>query len=639
MYKIFPITLTHDKRKVPVKDFKWKEQCSSDPEVIASWSTLYPQMKFFGLPCGPENGILVLDVDVKSGGLETIKNYHVPLTQTQRTLSGGIHYVFKYPNDGKVYGNRVGFDAGLDIRGAKGYIAVYGLDSTPLAECPEWLKEQALSVEKAVVDFDNLVKVSPEVARNILAEACQNVLDAPAGESNNILNVEAYKVGQLLPSNSINHDEAFNALFNAAKEKGKEDYESTATINSGFASGQLSPITEPFGSAAPVLNFPLPEPEEKERWTPKFFTKYDLCNTSNLRKPQIFKDWSTEDISITTADGGTGKTTLKLYEAICLALGESFLGFECLGAGRTLFITGEDTALKLGAMIGAIMRQMGILEDDEKVKKILNNIVVKKDSDLCLISKSKQGFIVLNESALDNVMQAIEDIRPKLIVFDPISSFWGSESALNDMNKAVIKFVGELVEKSNCCVEIINHMGKQSSSNKDMTQFAGRGGTGLPSHARVSRVLRPIFGEEYEELTGMNLSEEQTAMMCNVNKFSDGSPLFNKPFLIIREGYLFSKLELVEQKVKEEQNKMSDVERVFTFVKNERTEGRYPTKDIITATFMAANEKIGKDRVNRALSVLGYTGHLGERIKHVEDPDVESTGKVYIVTDLAGKES
>jgi RecA-family ATPase len=174
--------------------------------------------------------------------------------------------------------------------------------------------------------------------------------------------------------------------------------------------------------------------------------------------------------------------------------------------GKTLFITGEDTDKKLAAMLGAVVRDMGLFEkrvgDDERIQKVLQSIYIKKDSDLCLITKDKQGFLHLNRDAMNKVMQAVDEIKPKLIVFDPISSFWGSEAALNDMAKAVAKFMQELAERSGACVEIVNHMGKQSSSNKDMSQFAGRGGTGLPSHARVSRVLRPVFEDEYTDLTG-----------------------------------------------------------------------------------------------------------------------------------------
>lgn len=643
MFKIFPGTFTHDGRKVPVKDFKWKENCSDNQEIINSWSQLYPQLKFYGIPCGKVNNLLVLDVDVKTNGLETIKNYHVPATMSQRTISGGIHYIFKYPDDGKLYGNRVSFDEGLDIRGEGGYIAFYGTDSAPIADAPDWLLEQALNTkEERVVNPEDVIKISPEIAEGILKEACDNICSAPEGESNNVLNIEAYRVGQLVTSGSIDRNIAYTALWNAAIERGKPEYEATATINSGLDGGAKNPLTSPFGNEPPILTIPVVESVANDRWTPSFFSRYDLTNWKELRKPQIFKDWSTEDIHITTADGGTGKTTLKLYEAICLALGESFLGFECTAPGRTLFITGEDTAPKLGAMLGAILKQMGLLdgtpENEEKVKIIMDSVLVKKDSELCLITKTKQGFIVPDIEALEKVVEAVEDIRPKMIVFDPISSFWGQESALNDMAKAVIKFMGALLEKSDACVEMINHMGKASSTNKDMTQFAGRGGTGLPSHARVSRALRPVSEEEFTELTGMTLEDNKSAMMCQVNKFTDGSPLYNTPFLIIREGYLFSRMTLMEQKVKEERNKMSDAERIFTFVKNERNEKRYPTKEIITACFMASSEKISKDRVGRAIATLSYHGHMGEKIKAIQNPDIEVGGKVYIVINMDGGE-
>lgn len=638
MFKVFPVTITSDRRKVPIES-GWRESATTDQGKINSWTQLHgPKIKWWGIPTGPDNGILVLDIDVKGGGFDSIKKYNIPQTMSQATLSGGRHYIFKYPNDGKRYGNRVGFDSGLDIRGDGGYIAHYGLDTTPIATAPDWLLDQALAVEKPTIDLTQIVSISRNIVDAILDSACDNIRNAGEGESNNILNVESYKVGQLLPSNSISYEEAYDALFRAAKERGKQDYESKATITSGLTGGAKVPFTSPFGNMAPELQIPEVQAPVNDRWTPQFFSRYDLTNMSKLRKPQLFKDWSTEDIHITTADGGTGKTTLKLCEAISLALGEPFLGFECVAPGRTLFITGEDTREKIGAMIGAIMKQMGILDDEVKCKKVMNSIVVKKDADLCLITKTKDGFINMNAQALDKVMQAVEDIRPKLIVLDPIASFWGSESALNDMAKAVAKFTSALVERSNACVELINHMGKASSTSKDMSQFAGRGGTGLPSHARVSRVLRPVFDEEFKELTGFELTDGQSGILCNVNKFTDGSPLYNKPFLIVRDGYLFNKVVLVEQKIKEHQEKMGDNERVFTYIKEERESGKYPNKSVIISHFMHKGEKISKDRVFRACDFLQYNGHMGEKIKEIHNPDIEVGGKVFIITDMEGKE-
>ena len=647
-FRVFPAMLTPDKRKVPLIK-GWQEAATNEPEQIRLWQELFrDRLHFWAIPTGHTNGIYVLDIDVKrANGWDSLKQlgYVIPPTLRQDTPSGGSHFFFKTKPDVR-YPNTVNSKLGLDTRGDGGWVAFYNfVNDLPLAECPEWVFKLSPTGEpkKHPEATGPILKVSPEIAQGMVQASLDNVRNAPEGESNNILNVEAFRMGQLVASGSISRDYAASTLFKAAKERGKSDYEAKATITSGLDGGIKKPLISPFPAIEPVSVMPLPPPPEPAgRWTPEFFTKYDLLNTSKLRKPQLFQDWSTEDIHITTADGGTGKTTLKLFEAICLALGERFLGFDCKQQGKTLFITGEDTAKKLAAMIGAILRQMGFFDEmpgnNEKVQTILSSIIVKKDADLCLITKDKQSFLHPNQDAMRKVLEAVDDIRPKLIVFDPISSFWGSESALNDMNKAVTKFMSELVDRSGACVEMINHMGKQSSANKDMSQFAGRGGTGLPSNARVSRVLRPLFEDEYTELTGDTLTDKQSAMLCNVNKFSDGSPLYNKPFVVLRDGYLFTRKTLTETKARDAEKELSDIERVFSFIKQERLNDKYPTKPVVFGHFMLCGNPLSEARVKRALDLLQYTGHMNEKLKAIENPDMSQKDKVFVITDIDGQE-
>lgn len=647
-FRVFPATLTPDRQKVPLIK-GWNEQATNDPEQIKLWTDLFrDRLTFWGIPCGAKNGIIALDIDVKKGnGWESLKKMGrtLPPTLYQTTPTGGAHLIFKAP-PGIQIPNTVNQKLGLDTRGDRGWIAFYGFKNpgTPIAEAPPWLLEEVAKTPQ-IAPAGPSIKVVPEIAERLIQASLEAIRHAPEGESNNTLNVESFKLGQLIASGSITREYAEAALFRAAKERGKPDYEAKATIDSGLRGGMGKPLVSPFGDQPPVASFPLPPPPSAPlppaRYTPSFFTREDLLNTSKLKKPQLFEHWSAEDISITTADGGTGKTTLKLYEAICLALGERFLGFNCVQPGKTLFITGEDTDKKLAAMLGQIVRQMGFFESpiyNDKIQTILNSIVVKKDSDLCLIVKDRLGFIHPNGDAFRKVLEAVEDIKPKMIVFDPISSFWGSESALNDMNRAVTKFMSELVEQSHACAEMINHMGKVSSSNKDMSQFAGRGGTGLPSNSRISRVLRPVFEDEYLELTGENLSDRQSAMMCNVNKFSDGSPLYNKPFLILRDGFLFSRKNLSDVKAREAEKQLSDMERVFAFVKEARSIDRYPSEKVVIAHFMNCGNPISEAKVKRALNLLVYQGHMGEMLKLVENPDQSQKGQVYVITDMNGQE-
>lgn len=636
--KIFPCNAD----KIPLIK-NWQESATDDPNQINNWRQQFgPHLVYFGVPTGPINDLLVLDVDVKKGvnGFDSLKDFPIPPTTTQVTRSGGKHFIFKYPKDGAQYGNRAGIKPGLDIRGAGGYIIYYGFDQTPTNDPPEALLAP-LRFKNAPEVQGSTVKVSTDITQVTMHNALEAIRLAPAGEGNNTLNTEAFKIGQLVAAGSISRQFAEEILFKAAKERGRGDYEARATIASALDGAIKKPLTTPFGEPVIVGSVP-PPPAAPVRWTPLELTLGDLLDRSKLRKPQLFEHWSTEDISITTADGGTGKTTLKLFEAMSLALGTRFLGFDCKQRGNTLFITGEDTDKKLAAMLGAIMHQMGLFEkgvgNEGKVDIIRQSIRIKKDADLCLIMKDKFGFLHLNPDAMRKVLEACEDFKPKMIVFDPIASFWGSESALNDMNKAVTKFMSELVERTGACVEMINHMGKQSSATKDMSQFAGRGGSGLPSNARVSRVLRPVYEEEYRELTNEDLAVGQSAMMCNVNKFSDGSPLLNKQFLILRDGFLFKRVDLSTIKAQEAEKQLTDVERVFTLIKSERLSGKYPTKGVLIGKFALSSDPLSKAKVDQALKQLVYEGHMGEKIALVENPDQTIRDKVYVVTDLEGKE-
>ena len=63
-----------------------------------------------------------------------------------------------------------------------------------------------------------------------------------------------------------------------------------------------------------------------------------------------------------------------------------------------------------------------------------------------------------------------------------------------------------------------------------------------------------------------------------------------------------------------------------------------PKRSTQKAAAIFNNEKISKEKISNALSYLMYNGHMGEKIKPIENPDIEVGGKVYIITDDKGKE-
>lgn len=83
------------------------------------------QLVNIGIRTGPESGIVVLDVDPRHGGEESLKTLgSLPDTATVAIGGGGEHLYFKYP-DGLSIRNSAGrLGPGLDIRGAGGYVVV-----------------------------------------------------------------------------------------------------------------------------------------------------------------------------------------------------------------------------------------------------------------------------------------------------------------------------------------------------------------------------------------------------------------------------------------------------------------------------------------------------------------------------------
>ena len=645
MFKVFPASLISGQKVPLIKG--WREAATDDPAQIKLWQELFrDRLTFWGVPQGAINNTLTLDIDVKKdNGFETLKrlNYEVPNTLQQRTPSGGVHYIFKF-DPAKDPGNKVGFLPGCDIRSTGGWIAHYNFSNNqPILDAPDWLYREAFKQKQAEPIALTAVRVAPEIAEGIFRASIDAIINASPGESNNELNIQSYKVGQLVSAGSISREYAEAELFKAAKMRGKPDYESRATIASGLDGGAKHPLVSPFGNVAPTAAFHIPDiPSSPERWTPRFFTREDLLNTSKLRKPQLFKDWSTQDISLFTSDGGVGKSTLSLYESICLALGDRFLGFDCVKPGKSLYITGEDSKAKLGAMIGAILNCMGLFdgtpENDAKVERVMSSVIVKKDSDLSLISKDKLGFFHPSTDALKKIKDAIDDLKPARIVFDPISSFWASEQQPNDVARALTRFMADIAEYGQCEVNMINHAGKAASSSKDMSQFAGRGGSALPSHSRVSRTARVVLAEEFQELTGSDLVGDQTAMLLNVNKFSDGSPIYNQPFIVVRNKYLFNRIVLSKAKVREMEKQMGDKELIFSFVKQCRNKNTYPTKSLIVAHHMNTGSPMSRDRVIRALDLAQFEGFLGEKVQMIANPDLLKKEPAFTISDMDGKE-
>lgn len=133
----------------------WQAKATTDPDVIIQWDDKYPTANV-GIVTGAESRVIVLDVDLRNGGLASLqelerKHGDLPLSWSVLT-PGGSHLYLRHPGD-QVRSCELA--PGIDLRGddgnvvAPGSIHPSGLSyqwqgfSVPgvvdLAEPPEWL--------------------------------------------------------------------------------------------------------------------------------------------------------------------------------------------------------------------------------------------------------------------------------------------------------------------------------------------------------------------------------------------------------------------------------------------------------------------------------------------------------------------
>ena len=125
---------------------------TQDTNKIAKWWRTWPNAHI-GLATGVRSGVIVIDVDPKNGGFESLtalikKHGRIPKTLTATTPSGGLHLYFSLPFGTTVYGSTCTLGLGLDVIGELGYVLAppstgYSWKKWPegkdIPEPPEWL--------------------------------------------------------------------------------------------------------------------------------------------------------------------------------------------------------------------------------------------------------------------------------------------------------------------------------------------------------------------------------------------------------------------------------------------------------------------------------------------------------------------
>jgi len=261
------------------------------------------------------------------------------------------------------------------------------------------------------------------------------------------------------------------------------------------------------------------------------------------------------DVRTRISAGGTGKTTVALYEAITLALGAELWGRTPEQPVRTVIVTREDTREILVARAREIMSALNLTRED--IAQVLSNLLVVDLSGVSFrISQVDGDVVVPHAKNLAWVIELLGDFKPDWMIMDPLVSFGVGEQRVNDAEQGLIEAMRILRAAFDCCVEGIHHSGKANAREKTLDQYSGRGGSSLADGARMVCVMQPLTPQEWSDATGGYLEEGVTGIVMAMPKMSYCRA--QEPIYIARRGYSFTQVLPLAQPSQTELQKEQD---------------------------------------------------------------------------------
>lgn len=336
------------------------------------------------------------------------------------------------------------------------------------------------------------------------------------------------------------------------------------------------------------------------------FTEAELT-AARLTPKCIVENYLYSDLALVAAAGGTGKTTLLIYEAVCIALGMDLWGNRVTTPGATLFVTAEDPRDLFAARLNAIMNAMNLsaAAREQARRRIM---VWDVTGSLLRLAELDQHSNIQLTGLADSIVDVYRDAGLVQVIFDPAISFGPGERVINDGEQALVVACRRIVKGLNCCVRLNHHTGKANARNGALDQYASRGGTALPDGCRMVTVLSAVGNESANSAAippaGFELAPGESGFMLARPKLSYAPP---QPTLWIRRrGWAFDYF--VEDRRTPDEIRDADAEKVAEFLVDESHHGRKYTHNTLEQTI-----KLPRARVRVACTRLETVGRLEER--------------------------
>lgn len=506
----------------------WTALATNNELVIRQWWRDHPSSN---IGIAPDDTFAVLDNDCPKGGDETMAAIErelgaLPDTVMSSTGGGGTHSYYRV-----VAGRPLKYTPGRGVQIlGPGRQAVEWPSTHPdtgrsyewldgrapwdieMADAPAWFYKPPEAERKPNGNGGGSTGSGAKDARAgvyclaALAGERQSLSAQWPGQRNVELNNSALKLGSLAHHGVFTEDEARAALHAACVDNGLIADDGEDAFGKTFSSGWKA------GLAAPRA---IPDDEHINgaagASAPPDLGTWDAGDDTELPPPRgwlLGNVFCRRFLSCLLADGGAGKTALRLAQYLSLASGRCLTGEFVHQRSRVLLVSLEDDGDELRRRLAAAMAHHKVSRAD--VKGWLFICCPGGKAGKLMTSMAGKQFAGNLGPALEG-----EIVRRKidLVAIDPFVKAHGVEENNNSAIDDVVQVLTDLAVKHDCAVDLLHHTrkGPAEAGNADR----GRGASALKDGARLAYTLTPMSGDEAERF---EISEDERLFYIRMDR-------------------------------------------------------------------------------------------------------------------------
>jgi RecA-family ATPase len=191
-------------------------------------------------------------------------------------------------------------------------------------------------------------------------------------------------------------------------------------------------------------------------------------------------------VSATVADGGIGKSILKIAEILAMATGRDLLGIAPQERVRALYWNGDDPYEEVERRIFAVCEHHGI-----DAKRLMDErwlYVGTRDKHPLNLADMERGRVVINHNLIEEMCAFIKNNEIGFAAFDPFKACHRASENDNTDIDAVAQAFSTIAERTNAAIGLDHHIRKPAYGQGEATTADARGASALINKVRLSRV-------------------------------------------------------------------------------------------------------------------------------------------------------